>query len=171
MTWVTWIANTGGLMGLCMGLSFVSVAEILYYLARLCGGCFGIGKDKEEEQVEELAKNIHSQIRWVTGRWGDRLSQFWLLDSIVYIWRWGLAGRRTNEVAPTSNSWYCQSFCEERAHLGSKSPRCHTYTSSCILVSSEMYVLSLWSFHYSKQKKNFFFFMYRPIVVLATELF
>ena len=54
MTWITWIANTGGLMGLCMGLSFVSVAEILYYLARLCAGCFGIGKDKEEELVEEL---------------------------------------------------------------------------------------------------------------------
>ena len=46
MNWITWIANTGqklsvkrpksspgGLMGLCMGMSFVSVAEILYYMA------------------------------------------------------------------------------------------------------------------------------------------
>ena len=29
------IQNTGGLMGLCMGMSFVSVAEIIYYCGRV----------------------------------------------------------------------------------------------------------------------------------------
>ena len=69
MTWITWIANTGGLMGLCMGLSFVSVAEILYYLARLCAGCFGIGKDKEEELVEELARKDTQSAKVRGARW------------------------------------------------------------------------------------------------------
>ena len=35
MTWITWLSNTGGLMGLCMGMSFVSIAEIIYYCARV----------------------------------------------------------------------------------------------------------------------------------------
>jgi hypothetical protein len=32
MTMETMIANLGGMMGLCMGLSLVSVLEILYFL-------------------------------------------------------------------------------------------------------------------------------------------
>jgi hypothetical protein len=32
---ITFVANVGGLMGLCMGLSFVSVAEWIYHLGRL----------------------------------------------------------------------------------------------------------------------------------------
>ena len=31
-TLISYIANIGGLMGLCMGFSFVSLAEIIYYL-------------------------------------------------------------------------------------------------------------------------------------------
>lgn len=32
---ISFIANIGGLMGLCMGFSFVSLAEIIYYLGQL----------------------------------------------------------------------------------------------------------------------------------------
>ena len=84
MTWITWIANTGGLMGLCMGLSFVSVAEILYYLARLCGGCLGIGKDKEEKQVEELARN-DPQLAKVSVGSNTILAYFFLFLKTKYI--------------------------------------------------------------------------------------
>jgi hypothetical protein len=35
MTILTFIANTGGLMGLCLGLSFVSVFEVLYFIVNV----------------------------------------------------------------------------------------------------------------------------------------
>ena len=31
MTLITFIANLGGMMGLCMGLSFVSIVEIIFF--------------------------------------------------------------------------------------------------------------------------------------------
>ena len=34
MTPITFICNLGGMMGLCMGLSFVSVVEVLFYVAK-----------------------------------------------------------------------------------------------------------------------------------------
>ena len=37
MTWLDFISGFGGLCGLCLGISFVSVAEILYWFSiRLC---------------------------------------------------------------------------------------------------------------------------------------
>ena len=33
MSWNTFIANLGGMMGLCMGMSFVSIVEVLYFAA------------------------------------------------------------------------------------------------------------------------------------------
>ena len=37
MTWLDFISGVGGLCGLCLGISFVSRAEILYWFsARLC---------------------------------------------------------------------------------------------------------------------------------------
>ena len=37
MTWLDFISGFGGLCGLCLGISFVSVAEILYwFFIRLC---------------------------------------------------------------------------------------------------------------------------------------
>ncbi len=39
---IGFVANTGGLLGLCMGFSLVSVAEILYHaLVNVCNGCRG----------------------------------------------------------------------------------------------------------------------------------
>ena len=38
MTWLDFISGFGGLCGLCLGISFVSVAEIIYWFSiRLCG--------------------------------------------------------------------------------------------------------------------------------------
>lgn len=37
-TKINFIANVGGLMGLCMGFSFVSLTEIIYYFGRLLFG-------------------------------------------------------------------------------------------------------------------------------------
>ena len=37
MTWLDFISGFGGLCGLCLGISFVSVAEIVYWFSiRLC---------------------------------------------------------------------------------------------------------------------------------------
>ena len=43
MSTVSFVANAGGLMGLCVGLSFVSIFEIFYHIinaccVRMCGG-------------------------------------------------------------------------------------------------------------------------------------
>lgn len=35
ISYSSFVANVGGLMGLCMGLSFVSIAEWIYHLSRL----------------------------------------------------------------------------------------------------------------------------------------
>jgi hypothetical protein len=44
MTILTFVANTGGLLGLCLGMSFVSIAEALYfvllYAATKISNCF-----------------------------------------------------------------------------------------------------------------------------------
>ena len=40
MTFVNFIANAGGLVGLCMGLSFVSVVEVFYHLMMCLAGKF-----------------------------------------------------------------------------------------------------------------------------------
>ena len=37
MTWLDFISNLGGICGLCLGISFVSVADIIYWFSiRLC---------------------------------------------------------------------------------------------------------------------------------------
>ena len=36
MTFTTYVANTGGLLGLCIGFSFISTIEILYWLCCCC---------------------------------------------------------------------------------------------------------------------------------------
>ena len=37
MTWLDFISSLGGICGLCLGISFVSVTEILYWFSlRLC---------------------------------------------------------------------------------------------------------------------------------------
>jgi hypothetical protein len=43
MTTVSFVANAGGLVGLCIGLSFVSIFEIFYHMfnaviKNICGG-------------------------------------------------------------------------------------------------------------------------------------
>ena len=41
MTWLDFIANLGGLCGLCLGISFVSLVEIAYwFIIRLSENCF-----------------------------------------------------------------------------------------------------------------------------------
>ena len=37
MTFTTYIANSGGLLGLCLGFSFMSGIEIVFCLCWLCG--------------------------------------------------------------------------------------------------------------------------------------
>ena len=40
MTWLDFIANLGGLCGLCLGISFVSVVELAYwFIIRLSENC------------------------------------------------------------------------------------------------------------------------------------
>ena len=53
MSYLQLVANMGGLMGLCMGFSVVSVAEIFYHL--VINPCLHIcsKQDKEEDPVAE----------------------------------------------------------------------------------------------------------------------
>jgi hypothetical protein len=49
MTTVSFVANAGGLVGLCIGLSFVSIFEIFYHifnacLKKICGNKKDIGR-------------------------------------------------------------------------------------------------------------------------------
>ena len=41
MTWTNYVANTGGLLGLCIGFSLVSAIEIIFWL---CCCCHKFGK-------------------------------------------------------------------------------------------------------------------------------
>ena len=38
MSPTTFIANIGGMLGLCMGFSFVSLIEIFFFASKLLGG-------------------------------------------------------------------------------------------------------------------------------------
>ena len=64
MTWITWIANTGGLMGLCMGMSFVSIAEIIYYCCKTLGRCCGLGREEPEGKVEVTGSQSAKVLSW-----------------------------------------------------------------------------------------------------------
>ena len=51
ITWISYIANAGGLLGLCMGFSLVSAAEIVYHLLM---EIFSLGRREcEASQAEE----------------------------------------------------------------------------------------------------------------------
>ena len=69
MSWITWIANTGGLMGLCMGMSFVSIAEIVYYFGKLVvTRCCRFGKGGEEvgkDNEKDGGGNKGGRMEWM----------------------------------------------------------------------------------------------------------
>jgi len=53
MTLISFVGNTGGLVGLCLGFSFVSLVEIIFHLGvasvRLCRSC---GSKQDVAQVD-----------------------------------------------------------------------------------------------------------------------
>ena len=42
MSFITFVANSGGLLGLCIGFSFISAVELLYWICCICN----IGRKK-----------------------------------------------------------------------------------------------------------------------------
>ena len=61
MSFITFVANSGGLLGLCIGFSFISAIELLYWICCICN----IGRKKmfnkkvitQEPIVEEEIKD------------------------------------------------------------------------------------------------------------------
>ena len=39
MPFITFVANSGGLLGLCIGFSFISAVEILFWISCCCRNC------------------------------------------------------------------------------------------------------------------------------------
>ena len=52
MSRISYIASSGGLLGLCMGFSFVSLAEILYHLCI----CLGLFCKRHKERFRRLGR-------------------------------------------------------------------------------------------------------------------
>ena len=52
--WVDFIANSGGLVGLFMGFSIVSIIEIVYYIMLL--------KNKDDQSIEDPEKSSNEDI-------------------------------------------------------------------------------------------------------------
>lgn len=54
MTTISFIANSGGLAGLCMGMSFVSIFEVIYHFCTLrC--CYKVGKQRPRRRSSDVA--------------------------------------------------------------------------------------------------------------------
>ena len=57
MSFVTFVANSGGLLGLCIGFSFISAVELLYWICCICNiGIKKLFKNKNmvtQEPIEE----------------------------------------------------------------------------------------------------------------------
>ena len=57
MTFTTYIANSGGLLGLCVGFSFMSGIEIFFYFCCLCKNLHKKIRLKKRNKVSDQAKN------------------------------------------------------------------------------------------------------------------
>jgi hypothetical protein len=51
MSFVTFVANSGGLLGLCIGFSFISAVELLYWICCICN--IGIKKVINKTKVTQ----------------------------------------------------------------------------------------------------------------------
>ena len=61
MTFTSYVANTGGLLGLCLGFSFISGVEILYWCCYCC-----CGRKMKKNTVENTASDQASwRVAWV----------------------------------------------------------------------------------------------------------
>ena len=54
MTVTSFVANVGGLLGLCMGFSLVSVVEMVYFVIKekICSICLSIFGKKKQKKAE-----------------------------------------------------------------------------------------------------------------------
>ena len=67
MTWLDFISGFGGICGLCLGISFVSVVEILYWFSiRLCKKFWSINNAKSVSICNILMYLIIFNIFWCT---------------------------------------------------------------------------------------------------------
>ena len=58
VTVTSFVANVGGLLGLCMGFSLVSVVEMVYFVIKekivvTCGSIFGKRKEKQRDASQD----------------------------------------------------------------------------------------------------------------------
>ena len=53
MTWVGYLSQVGGLLGVCIGFSLVSAVELLYWFIVKMARTFGKKKVKQDSVVEE----------------------------------------------------------------------------------------------------------------------
>ena len=74
VTVTSFVANVGGLLGLCMGFSLVSVVEMVYFVIKekivvTCGSIFGRSKEKQRDASpdnEDGDTPKHGQDRIIT---------------------------------------------------------------------------------------------------------
>ena len=57
MSRTAYIASSGGLLGLCMGFSFVSLAEIAYHCFICCGLLFSSSSSTAAKSVKDFCDN------------------------------------------------------------------------------------------------------------------
>ena len=61
MSWVGFLAQAGGLIGACLGFSFISLVEVIYwFIIRFCR------LSKKEKKLEEIARR-QSMLNETTG--------------------------------------------------------------------------------------------------------
>ena len=53
MSFVTFVANSGGLLGLCIGFSFISAVELLYWISCICN--IGVKKLSSRKAVRQIS--------------------------------------------------------------------------------------------------------------------
>ena len=53
MSFVTFVANSGGLLGLCIGFSFISAVELLHWISCICN--IGIKKLSSRKSVRQIS--------------------------------------------------------------------------------------------------------------------
>ena len=48
-SWINYFSNVGGSLGLCIGLSIITIGELIWVLLRMIPQCFGRDSYKAEE--------------------------------------------------------------------------------------------------------------------------
>jgi hypothetical protein len=67
-SWVEVVSNIGGMLGLCAGISLLSLAEVIYWLLHLSFVKVAGNKDGQpalsDKRAEKKAKKMVSKKRW-----------------------------------------------------------------------------------------------------------